>query len=509
LHHSSVPDHSGFIYLRMDQYDLCIIGGGPAGYAGAMRALDLNKKVLLVEKNKLGGTGLYNGALSSKTFWEISKDIVHARKNIKKYSSGDLHIRFKDVINQVKDSVYLRRIQLETHAWMLQRTKKNFTFKKGEAHLIGANEVQIEEEGQQTAIFAEYILLATGSRPRILPHIEVDKNIIVTSDDIECFTHFPESLVILGAGVIGCEWATIFSNFGYTKVYIIDKAERILPFEDADISFTIQTNLENNDVTIHRNSNLERMEIRNGRVEYELSYPDGSREVFNVEKALISVGRVPNLEELGFEKIGLQIKPNHTVVNTDTQTNISNIYAAGDMTADFALANVAELEGRHAIEKMFGLKPKPLTYANISTIMFLNPETAGVGINEQEARKRGTGFKVVCIDYSLIPRALAMNSTQGFFKIIVTNDDDMKILGMRAVGEHASSAIQAVALLISMDKGIEELSELIHPHPSIIEGIQECVRMLKGKSILKPEIFKDTLKCKVCDTEGRYTEMVF
>ena len=173
----------------------------------------------------------------------------------------------------------------------------------------------------------------------------------------------------------------------------------------------------------------------------------------------------------------------------------------------FALANVAELEGRHAVEKMFGLNPKPLSYANISTIMFLNPETAGVGMNEQEARSKRIPYKVVSMDYSLIPRAIAMRSTKGFFKMLVTMDDEMKILGMRAVGEHASSAIQAVALLISMDKGIEELAELMHPHPSIIEGIQECVRMLKHKSILKPEIFRDTLKFKACDENGVYIDL--
>jgi dihydrolipoamide dehydrogenase len=139
--------------------------------------------------------------------------------------------------------------------------------------------------------------------------------------------------------------------------------------------------------------------------------------------------------------------------------------------------------------------------------MFLNPETAGVGMNEQDAKKKGICYRVVSLDYSLIPRAIAMRSTKGFFKILVTNDDEMKILGMRAVGEHASTAIQAVALLISMDKGIENLAELIHPHPSIIEGIQECVRMLKGKSILKPEIFKDTLKCKGCTEKGEYFDL--
>lgn len=493
----------------MKKFDLCVIGGGPAGYAAAMRALDLKKKVLIVEKDRLGGTGLYSGALSSKAFWEISNEILSVRKRLHKYYSGEPTIVFKDILNDVNDAVFLRKIQLETHMLLLQRKKKHLLEHiKAEGRLLNNHEVLLTKaNGDQETIYADFILLATGSRPRKLAHIPIDEKIIVSSDGIEAFTEFPESMVVLGAGVIGCEWATIFSNFGKTQVNIIDKADRILPFEDEDVSFTIQSHLEDSGVNIHRNSKLERMEIKNGRVEYELAYKDGSRRIFHVEKALVAVGRVPNIENLGIKELGIKFKPSGTIDDNDTQTSIPNIYAAGDITSDVALVSIAELEGRHAVEKMFGYSKKILTYTNISTIMFLNPEVAGVGMNEQEARQKGICYKVVSMDYSLIPRAVAMRSTKGFFKILVTNDDEMRILGMRAVGEHASTAIQAVALLISMDKGIEELSELLQPHPSINEGIQECIRMLKGKSILKPEIFKDTLKCRGCNALGEYEDL--
>ena len=493
----------------MKKYDLCVIGGGPAGYAAAMRAMDLKKKVLLVEKNRIGGVGIYHGALSSKAFWEISNEIVAVRKRLHKYYSGEPIVDFKDILNDVHDAIFLRKIQLETHLLLLQRRKKDLLeYLKAEARLLDNHQVLLTKpDGEQETIYAEFILLATGSRPRKLPHINIDEKIIVTSDGIEGFTEFPKSMVVLGAGVIGCEWATIFSNFGKTQVNIIDKADRILPFEDEDVSYTIQTYLEDNGVRIHRNSKLVRMEIKNGMVEYELSYKDGSNKIFTVEKALVAVGRVPNVENLGIQEMGIKFNPSGTIDDDDTQTSIPNIYAAGDITSDVALVSIAEQEARHAIEKMFGISTSRLNYNNISTIMFLNPETAGVGMNEMEARKKGLCYKVVSMDYSLIPRAIAMRSTKGFFKIIVSNDEQMRILGMRAVGEHASTAIQAVALLISMEKGIDELSELIQPHPSINEGIQECVRMLKGKSILKPEIFKDTLKCKGCNETGDYWDL--
>jgi dihydrolipoamide dehydrogenase len=243
------------------------------------------------------------------------------------------------------------------------------------------------------------------------------------------------------------------------------------------------------------------MEIRDGKVWYELKYDDGRTEAHLVERALISVGRIPNLENIGLEAAGVQLTERGFIQEQDTRTNVPHIYAAGDVCGSMALVNVGEREGRHATVRMFRGNSTPLVYRNISTIMFLNPEVAAVGMGEQEAMQKGISVKVAKIDYSCIARAIAMRRTTGFFKIIVSNDDEMKVLGMRAVGEHASSAIQAVALLIYMNKGIDELAHMMHPHPSIIEGIQEAMRMLLGKSIYKSSVFKDKLKCYVREGE--------
>jgi dihydrolipoamide dehydrogenase len=238
-----------------------------------------------------------------------------------------------------------------------------------------------------------------------------------------------------------------------------------------------------------------------------LEYNDGGKEVFNVEKALVSVGRTPNYEDLWDDNVAISISK-RGIEDNDTQTNVSNIYAVGDITADISLVNVGELEGRYAVEKIFGNPARKLVYENISTIMFLNPEVAGVGLNETAAREKQIDYKVVTLDYSCIPRAIAKRNTQGFIKLLVTNDQEMKILGLKVIGNHASSAIQAVALLISMDKGIEELAECVHPHPSITEGIQECVRMLLGKSLFKPDVLKGKLSCRT-STSGIYADIRF
>ena len=475
----------------MEKFDVCVIGAGPSGYAAAMRALDLGLKVLIIEKAKVGGAGLYDGALSSKTLWELSKDVFMARKRVNKYSvCKDFMVDFGKIKLELKGAIEERKNQLEGHLESLKEEGfKELLFQKyGTAKLLNKNTIQITALDNSTEeVWADNIIIATGSRPRKLPNIPIDEQLICTSDSVHGWEELPKSMVILGAGVIGCEYATIYSNFGRTKVYVIDKAPQILPFEDSDVSGMVENHFENNGIHIHRNSTLERMDIKNGKVEYEISYKDGRREIFEVDKALVAVGRVPNVEGLGLEEVGINLTNRNAIVNNDTQTDVPNIYAVGDVTADVSLVNVGELEGRHAIEKIAGLDVKPLVYDNISYIMFLKPEVAGVGLNEKQCRQKGISYQVVSLDYSRIPRAIAMRNPSGFFKIIVTNDKNMKVLGMRAVGPHASSAIQAVALMISQGMGIEALAELIHPHPSLIEGIQECCRMLSGNSIFKPQ----------------------
>ena len=493
----------------MEKYDLCIIGAGPSGYAAAMRAVDFNKKILLVEKQDIGGAGVTNGALSSKTWWELARNVDSLYTHKSRYNLSTPEINFNELRDEVAQAVQERKELMSSHLEKLREGEaaKQIKYIKGSAFLKTPHIVEITtEEGLET-IETEYIILATGSRPRKLPNIPIDEEIILTSDGISNLKEFPKSMVVLGAGVIGCEFTTIFSSMRTTKVNLIDKGDRILPFEDEDVVKVIEQNMEAHNILIHRNSKMIRMDIVDGEVEYELENVDGSKEIFHVEKALISVGRVPNYENLGLEEIGVEID-GRGIIDYDTQTSVPNIYATGDITADIALVNVGELEGRYAVERMFGTPARKLVYENISTIMFLNPEVAGVGLNEQQAKEKGINYRVARVDYSVIPRATAQRNTQGFVKMLVTNDKEMKIIGLRVVGEHASSAMQSIALLISMDKGIDEIAECVHPHPSIPEGIQECVRLFLNKSTYKPYALKDLLRCADvnCEEENQHNK---
>lgn len=493
----------------MEKFELAVIGAGPSGYAAAMRAIDFKKRIVLIEKNRVGGAGVTNGALSSKTWWELSREASAFRKTLNKFNINAPNFHYKEIQEEVRRAVDERKGMLEDHMQQMQNSKHAhlLSFRKGNARLLTNHEIEIVNGGKREVVWAENIVLATGSRPRHLPELPIDEKIVMTSDGIENMEDFPESMVIVGAGVIGCEYATIFSGFGKTKVHLIDKGDRILPFEDEDVVRVVERNMENNGILIHRNSRLIRMEIKNNRVEYELEYNDGGKEIFNVQRALVAVGRTPNYEELWEDKVGININK-RGIEDNETQTNVTNIYAVGDITSDISLVNVGELEGRYAVEKIFGDPKRKLVYENISTIMFLNPEVAGVGLNEISAREKGIDYRVVSLDYSCIPRAIAKRNTQGFIKLLVSNDAEMKILGLKIIGNHASSAMQAVALLISMDKGIEELAECVHPHPSITEGIQECVRMLLGKSLFKPDAMKGKLSCRM-STSGKYEDIHF
>jgi dihydrolipoamide dehydrogenase len=486
----------------MKKFDLCIIGGGPSGYAAAMRAMDYGKRTAIIERGRIGGAGIWNGALSSKTLWELSVNYTISQSQGMGFRVYDSELIFSEVISQMNQAVHEKYTQLKTQIDYFQR-QGLIEFFNGHGKLKTKNEIEIGfKDNHSELIWADNTILAIGSRPRYIPNIEIDEKIILSSDGISSLEDFPESMVILGAGVIGSEFATVFSNFGKTKVYIIDKQDKILPFEDRDLANIVSNNLQNNGVTIHHGANLERMDIIDGKVEYEISI-DGRKEIYNVEKALISVGRVPNIENLGLEDIGIKINERGYCIDDDTQTCVDNIYAVGDFTADIALVNVGELEGRYAVERIFGNPLKKINYDNISTIMFLNPAIAGVGFNETKCREMKIPYKVATMHFKYVNRAIAMRKTEGLFKILVTDDENMNVLGMRACGKHASSTIESIALLIDKNLSIRELAELIHPHPSITEGIQECARMLCGKSIIKPEIFNMDLKCYRVSEDGR------
>ena len=469
----------------MTQFDLCILGAGPAGYAAAMRANDLGKTVALVEAGRVGGTGLHSGALSSKTMWHLAMDYSRAGKADRGFDAGKIDVSYSSVMDSVREAVSERRSLLCHQLTHLQSSGVELV--RGRGRFTSATTVQVDGKDGSREIRADKFLIATGSRPRVPEGIVIDGKRIITSDHVEDLEDFPKSLVIVGSGVVGCEYATIFGHYDRTRIYMIDRRDRILPFEDEDVSAKVSEAFEGMGVTIHRSAQLQSLVATEDGVRYEVQC-DGVLKTFDVERALVSIGRVPNFEGLNLEAAGVTCDARGGIAVKGTRTDVPNIFAAGDATTDttnLALANVAELEGRFAVETMFDENPRPVDYRSMPTIMFLSPEVASVGLGEQQARERGLPYRVAAIGNHLISRNIAMRSTNGFIKLLAAPDNT--ILGLRVVGPHASSCVQGIALLIELGGTIDDIARCAHPHPAVTEGVQECARLLLGRSILKPE----------------------
>lgn len=483
----------------MYDYDIAILGGGPAGFAAAVRAWDHGKRVGLIERDRLGGAGVHDGALSSKTYWELSRDYLNAARVDRGYRAERIDVDLGRVAGCVAEAVGDKVRQLQTQLDALaepdDRHGGSVTLVRGSAAFVDPHCLSVDrgDGSPPETISAERFVIATGSRPRTLPGIPVDGRRVMTSDHIGHLEDFPESIVIIGAGVIGCEFATVFANYGRTQVHLIDRAERILPFEDEDVASMCARNFEARGVTVHGQSRLVDLVVDEQGVNFTVEN-DGRRRTIAVDCALISIGRTPVTEGIGLEHAGVELTAQGHIVVDDTRTSAPHIHAVGDTTLDIALVNVAELEGRHAVDLMYGNVDERLDYSNLSTIMFLEPEVAAIGMNELEAARLRIPYRLAAYSYRLVNRAIAMRATEGYIKLLVSDDEHMRILGVRALGVHASTTIEAVSLMIHQRRPARELADLAHPHPAVTEGLQDCVRMLLGTSIYKPHVFASDLR---------------
>ncbi len=486
----------------MNKFDLLIIGSGAAGFSAAMRALDFGKDVCIVEKSDIGGAGIMKGALTSKTMWELSSDYAVAQRIDRGYRASGLSVDYQKVRNTViqaaKDRQYQILSQIETFS-KAKNQKGSLTLKRGHAKFLNRDSVEITDKNNKTEIvYADYFIIATGSRPRQHPDFKTDNICIFDSDSILDLKKFPKSMVIIGSGIIGCEFATIFSNFKQTEVHLLDRSNRVIPYEDSDISSFVSDGLEANGVKIHHEASLREIRRHDTYLEVVLDYEAGHSRVIEVEKALVAIGRVPNTDNLGLENIGF--KPNKRgVLGMNDFCELDgvgkcNIYAAGDITGHGQLYNIAQLQGRYIVESVFSEITHPISYDNMSTLMFFKPEVAAVGKNEKQLRQSKTPYKVGYYSNELVSRTIAMRNTKGFVKIMVSADGSNKILGMRAAGPQASAFIVSVAHLIDEKNGLKQVYKTVHPHPGVTEGIEECLRLFEQNSVFKPEAFPDYIK---------------
>jgi len=481
------------------KYDICIIGSGPAGFAAAMRSYDFGNHVVIVEGTNLGGAGVMNGALTSKTLWELSTNYATAKRTDRGYRASKIDVNYSDVKDRVyqaaREKQYQLLSQIETFA-KKPNCSRSITLVKGWAKFRNNKSVIVTRKKEKDIeIEANHFIIATGSSPREHPLLQIDGKRIINSDHVLSLKKFPKRILIVGAGIVGCEFATIFANYEQTQVHLLDSQQRVIPFEDDDVSNYVNEKLLDIGV-IHHEATIREVRKEENHIDIILDYKDGHTEVIAVDVILVSIGRVPNSKKLGLKNTDVKLTTRGIFETDDECKAGKNIYAVGDISGNMALVNIAEMEGRFAARSIESMIAYPLTYHNISTIMFFKPEISAIGLNEKECQAENISYKVITYQHSIISRAIAMRETDGFFKIIVTNEDNPLILGMRAAGLQSAVSIIFIASIMNNNTRLNDIMKTIHPHPSISEGIQECLRILKGKSILKPEAFPEQIKFK-------------
>ncbi len=476
------------------RYDLCVIGAGPAGFAAAMRAYDLGKRVALVDGGRLGGAGIFEGALSSKTLWHLASDFARARRADRGYDGGALRVSWGSVRDEVASACREAQALLATQLGACAAGGRGrVEHVRGRAAFVERDVVEVATGDGSSTIAADKFLLAVGSAPRVPASIVVDGTRVVTSDQIEHLPDLPRRLAIIGAGVVGCEYATVFALFGATEVELFDRQPRILPFEDDDVSAVVAARFAEIGICVHRKARIENVHVVGDEVEVAWVDEAGAVQRKRYDHVLVATGRAPSISGLGLEIAGVAVDAAGGIAGDATRTSAPHVWAAGDVTPDLMLANLAELEARHAVEDMFGLDPTPIVHEAQSAIYFLSPEVAAVGLNEQLARAKGIRYRAAIVENSLNRRNLAMRATSGFVKLLARPDG--RLLGLRVVGPQAGTCIQGVALLIGQGGTLEAVDQCVHPHPAVTEGVLEAARLLLGTSLFKPDAMSS--RCRI------------
>jgi len=467
------------------RFDLCVIGGGPGGIAAAIRACDLGKRVALVDAGPLGGAGIFDGALSSKTFWHLAMDYSRAHRSDRGYDGSSLRVSWPALCAEVSEACSeaqsLVAKQLDALASPAPG-RGSVERIAGRGVFVGKHDVKI---GDRT-LSADRFVVAVGAKPRVPPNIKVDGVRIVTSDHIERVPELPRRLAVIGAGVVGCEYATVFALLGQTEVELFDRQARILPFEDADVAGVVATRFAAIGVHVHRKAKIESVVTVGDEAEVTWTDENGEKQAKRYDRVLVATGRVPNTQNLGLEHAGVDVDPASAgLIVDDTRTSAPHVWAAGDVTPDLMLANLAEIEARHAVEDMYGFDPPAIVREAQSAIYFFSPEVAAVGLNEQMAKEKGIGYRAAIVSNALNRRNIAMRATTGFVKLLVRRDE--RLLGLRVVGPQAGTCIQGVALLIGQGGTLDAVERCVHPHPAVTEGVLEAARLLMGRSLYKPD----------------------
>ena len=453
--------------------DIAIIGAGGGGYVAAIKAAQLGAKVCVIEKGELGGTCLNRGCIPTKTLYSSAK-LASMVKNASEFGIEvkEANIDFARVMSQ-KDEVIKK---LAGGIGTLFKGNKIKSI-KGSGKITAQGKIEVTKaDSSLELVEARNIIIATGSEPADIPIFEIDEKQVLTSTGALELTDLPKSLLIIGGGVIGCEFASIFNAFG-CEVTIAELLPTILSTEDAQVIRQMQLLLKRKGIKIVTKANITKVSKSENSVTAELE----SGEKLQAEKMLVSIGRKLNLEGIGLENVGIRVEDGKVAVNERMQTNVENIYAIGDIANRFQLAHVASTEGIVATQNCMGVSAM-MDYGTIPNCIFTLPEAARVGLTEEQAKKEGYEVKTGRFPFMANGKALGMREADGFVKIVSdveTND----ILGVHILGPNASELIHEASLAIKLNATVKDLAHAIHAHPTLSEAVMEAAEAAYEKAI--------------------------
>ncbi|GAB3791508.1 dihydrolipoyl dehydrogenase [Virgibacillus kimchii] len=467
-------------------YDLVILGGGTGGYVAAIRASQLGMKVAIVEKNELGGTCLHRGCIPSKALLR-SAEIFRQTKDAERFGvmTASPSINFTKV-QERKESI-IHKLHQGVQGLM---KKGKIDVYEGFGRILGPSifspmpgtiSIEYDNGEENTMLVPNNVLIATGSKPKSLPGLEIDGSIVMTSDEALHMESLPSSIIIIGGGVIGIEWASMLADFG-VKVTVIEYTSQILPTEDEAIAKEVEKLLKKKGISFVKSAKAlpESLSRENGvSIDVEIN---GKPESYQAEKLLVSVGREANTTNIGLENTDIVVENDVIQTNEFYQTKESHIYAIGDVIGGMQLAHAASHEGITAVEHMANENPFPIDYNNVPSCIYSSPEVASVGMTEIQAKESGFEIKTGKFPFQAIGKALVHGESDGFVKIIADKSTE-DILGVHMVGPHVTDMISEAGLAKVLDATPWEVGQAIHPHPTLSEIMGEASLAVEGKQI--------------------------
>ena len=458
----------------MKDFDVVIIGGGPGGYVAAVRASQLGLKTALIEKEHLGGVCLNWGCIPTKSLLQ-NAEVIHLLSKGKAFGLkfDNLSVDYGEAYKRSR-SVATR----QTKRISILMKNHQVTLYDGVGRLASAREVEIQPSGERLA--ARNIIVATGAKPKPLPEYPFDGNRVINYRAGLDLRDVPSSAVIVGAGPIGMEFATLWSRYG-SKVTVVETMPHVMPHEDEDISVEVERQFRRVGIEVRTGAGVEAISLEESGATVTVVQGE-KREAIPAQKVLVSIGFAPNSENMGLESIGIKMTRGFVDIDERMATTVANIYAIGDVTGKVGLAHAASAQGMVAAEAIAGRPTHALDYTKIPRCTYAYPEVAAVGLSEKQAKEAGYAVVTAQCPFAANGKALAMDDNYGFAKL-VAEAKEKRILGVHLVGAHVTELIAGPTGMIRLGCTAEELAQTVHPHPTISEAIMEAAHALAGHAI--------------------------